>query len=1204
MKKIFLIITTFFLSYFVVQSQVQNPFWTYFFNGNDVTSVVSIMNDSAIIIGTRESGIAFFNIDSMSFQGFLNKSTIPFLMTNNIRRIKKQGNDSIWICTDRGLIKLTPDSIIFFDTSNSGLLSNVINDISFDFLAGKWIATNSGLIYNIDTNWVIYSTQNSPLPNDEINFVKVDFLGNIWVGTPSGLAMFDRNNWYLWDINNSSLPDNFITFIEFDQSGSKWIGTLYGGLVHWVGNNMFVFDTTNSDLPSNSVLCFAFDTSGTKWIGTNNGLVHIGGSSGWEVFNTSNSKLSNNHINSIYISSDNKKFISTKDSLTIIIDTNFLVINVAVSDLPSNYIVKVVEQNSLLKWIATPSNLISYDGSHWTQYNIPDSVQQVNNIMDLALDVNNTLWIATDAGLYALKDNHWTSFFQDSLSLPSNNLIRVLPLGSNLWVGTDSGLAKFDINTNQWTRFDTAFGGLLRNRISALAVDTLNNLYIGLESLGLAILKSDTLVYYDANNSPLANFYISSLFVDDDQSLLIGTYGLGLVKLDSNWTIFNPDNSNFPDYAVKFITKSPDGWYWIATGTKGIVVFKDTTWIYINENNSPLANNVVNSIHFDFSNNKWLSTGNGLYVVNFDSLKPEIRTKPFSALLCADDFLLVDYYTFWNFNSNNEFQVLLSDSTGSFNNPILIGSYLGTVKSPILCHIPKFTSSGDNYRIKVISTNPPLDGSDNGFDISINTIAHPQIFGDTVACSQSIQKYWTEQIPLVAHIWRVEGGTILGSSFGDTILVRWDSVSGNRVILTATNQYNCSDSSSINVHLSSLPGKIIYGTIHSCVGDSYIYSTTDSTNITNIWSVVGGRLIKKLSNYSVIIRWDTVGTGIVNLRRINEFGCLDTVQLRVNVFDTPNANIFGPKEIMINSISIYKTTVSSPEISVRWRAYGGSILGSDNSDSVIIGWTKPGFGKVIVGQISANGCIDSSEYQVRIFEYSKIEGDTLVCEQTETYFETLSNLGATNQWSVVGGEFTSNPQNRRVWIKWGEPGIGQINLIQTYPSTTFKDTAIKVVIISPIPPKPVIADSGDFLISSSKFGNQWFLNGKPLFGDTNQVIFPLKTGYYSVQVTTAPACVSEMSDPVYFISSVEDDSKIVSLRPNPSTGLIYINILSGYPISRIIVLDEFGRKVKDFVSLGIGGSQELNLNDLTNGVYVLLIDSFSIIYRAKVILIK
>lgn len=76
----------------------------------------------------------------------------------------------------------------------------------------------------------------------------------------------------------------------------------------------------------------------------------------------------------------------------------------------------------------------------------------------------------------------------------------------------------------------------------------------------------------------------------------------------------------------------------------------------------------------------------------------------------------VGYTTLGSFNSGNVFTVQLSSSTGSFNSPVAIGS--GTT-SPISCIIPAGTSSGTGYRVRVVSSNPVVLGTDNGNNFEI-----------------------------------------------------------------------------------------------------------------------------------------------------------------------------------------------------------------------------------------------------------------------------------------------------------------------------------------------------------------------------------------------------------------------------------------------------------------------------------------------------
>lgn len=1203
MKKVLLVLALILLPYLSLYPQSKQ--WRFYVNGNDITSVCPISGDSLYFFGSREAGIGIFNLNSMQYVGGINKlsSTIP---THNIRQIRKRSsyNDTFWICTDEGLIRLTDSNLVVYNTQNSGLPTNFINDITIDAIGYRWIATDQGLVLNYDTNWIVYNTQNSGIPSDRINFVNVDAMGNVWIATDMGIGMFDRNNWYVWNTGNSGLPDNYITFIVFDRmNGSKWIGTFNGGLVNWLGNNFFVYDTSNSVIPSNTVTSFAYDTSYNKWVGTSNGILLI--STGeWQVLNTQNSRLSNNYVNNIFINSNTDvKFIATKDSLTIIRDSSFYVVEMANSKLPNNQIKKVVEGQDLVKWIATERELVSFDGDNWgvlSQNNLPFGGKSIN---DLAVDSQNRLWVATDSGLYCRSGNSWTSFVYDSIGLPSNIVLKILPEGSNLWVGTDSGLAKLSSN-NQWTRLDTIYNGLFRNEISALALDNEGKLYVGLGFNGAAIYSPDTLIVYNDTTSPLVRTYVTFIFPDGQTNLWIGTTSYGLLLRDTTWTFFNPLNSPMTDYFVREFDKDLGNWYWTATGGQGLVSFQDTNWLTYPKNNSPLASNVIYDILVDRSNNKWLATSMGLYVFNVDSIRPELKTRGVSTSICQGTTILINYYSFGLYEPDNQFLVLLSDSAGRFDNPTIIGRYIGRKGQPILCFIPKGLPESDFYRIKVVSTNPAIDGGDNGENISIRTIPKPKIYGDNISCSNATQLFWREINPSLVYRWEVIGGTIIGNAYSDTIRVQWNTRDSGFVKLVEYNQFGCSDSSIMTVRISSLPGKILYGSRQSCVGDTYIYSTSDSTNIQNYWTVVNGTLVKKYSPSVVVIQWDRIGQGYVKLRRVNQAGCVDSVSLSVDVDSTPVANIIGKNEVMTETISIYKTTKLLQSFNVKWKVTNGQIIGPDNLDSVVVGWPMAGYGKVKVLQTSLQGCSDSSEKIVRIFEYAAVSGDTLVCENNETYFEAISNLGASNLWSVIGGSFISDNTNRRVWIKWGNSGTGRIKLVQYVTGTIYKDSVEVIVHIAAKPTKPTITDSAGILVSSATYGNQWYYNGVIILGDTNRTIVPLRTGYYTVQVTTAPGCVSEMSEPYYTISGVEEEQKLAKIFPNPTIGNLVIVPNNGQIINRIIIRDQIGNELYKQIVLNSTESLQLDMTQFVSGIYIVELGTNRGIEHHSIVVVK
>ncbi len=87
---------------------------------------------------------------------------------------------------------------------------------------------------------------------------------------------------------------------------------------------------------------------------------------------------------------------------------------------------------------------------------------------------------------------------------------------------------------------------------------------------------------------------------------------------------------------------------------------------------------------------------------------PPITMTPPVSTVCAGSGLNVSFSTSGTFDPTNTFSVQLSDITGSFASPTVIGS--GT-SSPIACLIPGTLPSG-TYRIRVASSNPPSTSSD------------------------------------------------------------------------------------------------------------------------------------------------------------------------------------------------------------------------------------------------------------------------------------------------------------------------------------------------------------------------------------------------------------------------------------------------------------------------------------------------------------
>jgi len=99
-----------------------------------------------------------------------------------------------------------------------------------------------------------------------------------------------------------------------------------------------------------------------------------------------------------------------------------------------------------------------------------------------------------------------------------------------------------------------------------------------------------------------------------------------------------------------------------------------------------------------------------------------------------------------SFNSGNNFNVQLSDAAGSFASPTVIGTATNTTTGgAISVTIPFPTTTGSNYRIRVVGTNPVVIGPDNGSNLTVSDFAinAPTFAGTTFCPNQTFTVNYT-----------------------------------------------------------------------------------------------------------------------------------------------------------------------------------------------------------------------------------------------------------------------------------------------------------------------------------------------------------------------------------------------------------------------------------------------------------------------------
>jgi hypothetical protein len=113
----------------------------------------------------------------------------------------------------------------------------------------------------------------------------------------------------------------------------------------------------------------------------------------------------------------------------------------------------------------------------------------------------------------------------------------------------------------------------------------------------------------------------------------------------------------------------------------------------------------------------------------------ETFTVNFSQSLC----------NFVNFPAANIYSVELSNASGSFASPVVIGTRTSIIPAAITCTMPLGTPAGAGYRIRMSASSPAVTGPDNGSNIAVQVAAgNPTDFGNgtwNVHCFETRNNY-------------------------------------------------------------------------------------------------------------------------------------------------------------------------------------------------------------------------------------------------------------------------------------------------------------------------------------------------------------------------------------------------------------------------------------------------------------------------------
>ncbi|MCD6067268.1 MAG: hypothetical protein K0S33_2094 [Bacteroidetes bacterium] len=197
------------------------------------------------------------------------------------------------------------------------------------------------------------------------------------------------------------------------------------------------------------------------------------------------------------------------------------------------------------------------------------------------------------------------------------------------------------------------------------------------------------------------------------------------------------------------------------------------------------------------------------------------------------------------YNTGNIFTAELSDSTGSFASPVVIGSVSSSTPGTINAVIPGSVAAATGYRIRIVSSNPAYTGPDNGIDLSLNVLSPPVVVANAnppMVCTGSALTLTGSGASSYAWISNITDGTAFSPLSTATYTV------------IGTDSNGCQNTATVTVPVNPLPvvaatSTVVCqgfsGSISASGADTYIWNTGATTANLTINPVTA------VSNYTV-----------------------------------------------------------------------------------------------------------------------------------------------------------------------------------------------------------------------------------------------------------------------------------------------------------------------------------------------------------------
>ena len=379
------------------------------------------------------------------------------------------------------------------------------------------------------------------------------------------------------------------------------------------------------------------------------------------------------------------------------------------------------------------------------------------------------------------------------------------------------------------------------------------------------------------------------------------------------------------------------------------------------------------------------------------------------------------------------------------------------------------------------------------FMVVVHPTPVPVINGGNRVCDNSVYNYSTaDNSPNNTYAWSLLGGSnatiTAGANQATVTVLTGDITGGTGFALSLTETVlatNCTKTVTKIVTIVEKPNPTITrvspagGAVGgACLGQTITYGISNpvapNPTYSQKWTVSNGTVTGSDDNTTIVVTWNTVGTGTVSLSQWHTGSqCTTSVSQTVNIVNAPAPTISGPNTVCGESSHTYSTPFVAGN-TYAWSISGnGSITGGATTSAATILFNNPTPGSTLPATITVtetntlSGCATTVNknvtinYQPQVATITRVSpaGDVnQACNNSTITYSVPNHPGSTYMWTVTGGTIIGPTTVAGVVVEWVSVGTQTLTVVESDASGTCSATSTLNVAVTY---QPVPAITGD-----------------------------------------------------------------------------------------------------------------------------------------------